>query len=65
MRLRKQLTTTLEPSFLDELKEKSESTRVPIGTLLEDAWITFKGQPTPLSAARRVMLFGDSKKRAA
>ena len=61
MRLRKQLTTTLEPAFLDELKEKAETTRIPMGTLLEDAWLTFKGTPTPLTLARRQMLFGDVK----
>lgn len=60
MRIRKQFTTTLEPSLLDELRAKSESTRVPIGVLIEDAWATYKGTPTPLTLARRQMLFGDA-----
>lgn len=67
-RIRKHLNTTLAPSIHSELKNKAESQNVPVATLIEDAWLFFKGEPTPLTLARRQMLFGDSAakvKRAA
>jgi hypothetical protein len=62
MRIRKQLQTTVDPSIGDELRAKSAAFKIPMGTLLEDAWLTFKGTPTPLTLARRQMLFGEAPK---
>lgn len=39
------------------MQSKSKNTKIPMGTLLEDAWLFFKGEPTPLTLARRTMLF--------
>lgn len=68
MRIRPLIHTTVDPDFEGEIKRLSKEKKIPLGTLLEDAWLTFKGTPTPLSAARRQMLFGESPaklKRAA
>lgn len=64
MRIRKQLQTTVDPSIGDELRAKSAAFKIPMGTLLEDAWLTFKGTPSALTQARRQMLFGDVVKPA-
>jgi hypothetical protein len=61
MRIRKHLQTTFDPAIAEEIRERAESSKIPMGTLLEDAWLTFKGTPTPLTLARRQMLFGDVK----
>jgi hypothetical protein len=61
MRIRKQLQTTVDPDIGDELRAKSAAFKIPMGTLLEDAWLTFKGTPSALTLARRQMLFGDVK----
>lgn len=55
------MNTTVDPTIADEIRERSESSKIPMGTLLEDAWLLFKGTPTPLTLARRQMLFGDVK----
>lgn len=60
MRIRKLLNTTIDPDVHSELRQRSEESKIPMGTLLEDAWLTFKGTPTPLSTARRQMLFGEA-----
>lgn len=60
-RIRKPLNTTVDQTFADDLRGRAEASRVPIGTLLEDAWLFFKGTPTPLTLARRQMLFGEAK----
>lgn len=69
MRIRPLIHTTVDPEFEGEIKRLSREKKIPLGTLLEDAWLTFKGTPTPLSAARRQMLFGETtikvSKRAA
>lgn len=65
MRIRKPLTTTLAPLVLDELNKKRDELQIPVGTLLEDAWLFFKGTPTPLTLARREMLFPAKVKRVA
>lgn len=58
------MNTTVDPTIADEIRERSESSKIPMGTLLEDAWLLFKGTPTPLTLARRQMLFGDVVKPA-
>jgi hypothetical protein len=63
-RIRKHLNTTIAPSIHDDLRGKSEAAEIPIGTLLEDAWLFFKGTPTPLTLARRQMLFGEVPAKA-
>jgi hypothetical protein len=60
-RIRKHLNTTLAPAIHDELKSNAKDQGVPVATLIEDAWQFFKGTPTPLTLARRQMLFGDVK----
>jgi hypothetical protein len=62
MRIRKHIQTTIDPDLADEIRERSRHSKIPLGTLLEDAWLTFKGTPTPLTVARRQMLFGEAPK---
>jgi len=67
-RIRKPLNTTVAPAFLKEVREKSESMNVPIGTLIEDAWAFAKGTANPVSVARLQMVFAKAPapaKRAA
>lgn len=66
MRIRPLIHTTVAPDFEGEIKRISKEQKIPLGTLLEDAWMFFKGTPTPLTLARREMVFpSGSKKRAA
>ena len=66
MRIREQIATTVDPTISGEMRAKAKSMKVPLGTLLEDAWLYFKGEPTPLTLARRQMVFPEpAKKRAA
>ena len=58
-RHRKPINTTIDPATADEIRAKSDATKIPIGTLLEDAWLMLKGEPTPMTLARRQMLFGE------
>lgn len=60
-RIRKPVNTTVDPAIADDIRRRSDESKIPMGTLLEDAWLLFKGAPTPLTLARRQMLFGDAK----
>ena len=66
MRIRKLIQTTIAPETDADLRKRAKEANIPLGVLLDDAWLFFKGTPTPLTLARREMVFpSGSKKRAA
>lgn len=66
-RNRKPIQTTVDPEFAKEIRGLSDATKIPMGTLIEDAWAVAKGTANPVSIARLQMVFASKPpvKRAA
>lgn len=65
MRIRKLIQTTIAPETDADIRKRAKESNVPLGVLLDDAWLFFKGTPTPMTLARREMIFPAKVKRAA